>query len=319
MTNPIQTPKLTLLNKTAIITGGASGLGLAIVKKFAAEGANIILFDLPTSKGKEVAEEVSKTHPLYHPDGNNYYYYHNHSPTGKTIDSNKATDTRKRVVFYGGSVTNQNDWNHVLTLTLNTFDNLDIVVNNAGVCYKSKPTDMVSPQEYEFVFGVNVKGMFLSTHVILPYFLEKKKKLDEARLNREDGEDNQSTTEREEGSYGGTFIQISSTAAIRPQPQLTWYNASKGAVSNATKSLAAEYGPYNIRFNSICPIACDTPLLPTLMGSSPVENKQKCVNAIPLQRLSKVQDIANAAAFLASDEAAFISGIDLEVDGARCV
>lgn len=123
------------------------------------------------------------------------------------------------------NVTKRSDWESLLKATVDAYGGLDIIVNNAGTTYKNKPTETVTDQDFDMTFDVNVKSIYLSSSVLLPYFLEK---------NRP-----------------GCFIQIASTAGIRPRPGLTWYNASKAAVSNATKTMAVEYGPKKIRFNAV--------------------------------------------------------------------
>jgi len=145
------------------------------------------------------------------------------------------------------------------------------------------------------VFNVNVKSIYLSSSILLPYFMEN---------NRP-----------------GCFIQIASTAGIRPRPGLTWYNASKAAVSNATKTMAVEYAPKKIRFNAICPVvAPNTGLTHLFLGKPDTEENRKAfISTIPLGRGSTPKDVANACTYLASDEAEFITGVNLEVDGGRCV
>ncbi|KAG6014691.1 hypothetical protein E4U43_006247 [Claviceps pusilla] len=162
------------------------------------------------------------------------------------------------------------DWEKLLAETLRAFGRLDIVVNNAGAAYPNKPTEHVTEAEFDLVFTVNVKSVYVCTSVLLPgYFLKEKRRC--------------------------CFIQVASTAAIRPRPRSTWYNASKGAVVTATKLLAQEYGPHQIRFNAVSPVVGSTG-----MSSTPA-------------------DVANACCYLASDEADFIIGVNLEVDGGRCV
>jgi 3-oxoacyl-[acyl-carrier protein] reductase len=118
---------------------------------------------------------------------------------------------------------------------------------------------------------------------------------------------------------GGVFVNIASTAGVRPRPGLTWYNGTKGAVIITSRSMAVELAPHNIRVNVINPVAGETALLATFMGQDTPEMRAKFVGSIPLGRLSQPRDIANAALFLASDEAEFITGACLEVDGGRCV
>lgn len=249
---------MSLNGKVAIVTGGASGFGLGIVEKFVACGARVVITDISQTNGENaVARFGSNT------------------------------------LFIKANVVSAADWKQVLDTTLDKFDSLDIVVNNAGTTYRNKPTLEVTEADFDQVFNVNVKGIFLSVNTIVPYFIERGK--------------------------GGTFIQISSTAALRPRPGLTWYNATKGAVSTASKSLAIEYGKHNIRFNCVCPVAGDTPLLGNFMGEDTPERRKIFLESIPLGRFSKPEDIANSVAFLASDDAAFLTGLDLEVDGGRCI
>jgi 3-oxoacyl-[acyl-carrier protein] reductase len=142
------------------------------------------------------------------------------------------------------------------------------------------------------ILAVNVKSVFLSARHCVPVF-------------------------RRQG--GGNFVNIASTAGLRPRPGLTVYNASKGAVVTMTKSMAVEYAAERIRVNCLCPVAGETPLLPTFMGSDTPELRERFRASIPWGRLSTPRDIANAALYLASDEAEFITGVALEVDGGRCV
>lgn len=150
----------------------------------------------------------------------------------------------------------------------------------------------VTEDEFDRIYAVNVKAIFLSTRYVVPLF---------------------------EARGGGIIINTASTAGIRPRPGLTWYNSSKGAVITATKSLAVELAPRNIRVNALCPVIGETSLLELFMGEDTPENRAKFISTIPLGRMSTPRDIANAALFLVSDEAEFITGTALEVDGGRCV
>ncbi|ODV91759.1 hypothetical protein CANCADRAFT_75557 [Tortispora caseinolytica NRRL Y-17796] len=213
------------------------------------------------------------------------------------VDLNEEAGTKVAeefgVKFVQANVALAESWKTVLQTSIDTYGKLDVVVNNAGTTYRNKPTLEVTEEDFDKVFTVNVKSVFHSFNTIIPYF-------------------------KEHG--GGSFIQISSTAAIRPRPRLTWYNATKGAVSIASKSMAVEHGPDNIRFNCICPVAGWTGMIELFLGvPATPENREKFQSTIPIGRFSEPSDIANATAFLASDEAAFITGVDLEVDGGRCV
>ncbi len=151
----------------------------------------------------------------------------------------------------------------------------------------------VTEAEFDRIYAVNVKSLFLTAQHAVPHF-------------------------RKQG--GGCFITIASTAGVRPRPGLTWYNGSKGAAIITSRSMAAELGPDNIRVNCINPVAGETPLLKEFMGGQDTpEMRARFIGTVPLGRLSKPLDVANAALYLASDEAEFISGVCLEVDGARCV
>lgn len=169
----------------------------------------------------------------------------------------------------------------------------DVVVNNAGTTHTNQPMLNVDEAMFDRVFAVNVKSIFHMTHAVVP-------------LMRERG--------------GGCIINIGSTAGIRPRPGLTWYNASKGAVNLLSKSMAVELGPDKVRVNAICPVIGETALLEAFMGLPDTpENRAKFLATIPLGRFSRPDDIAKAAVFLASDAAAFITGIELPVDGGRTV
>ncbi|KAI0535011.1 3-oxoacyl-reductase [Xylaria digitata] len=251
------TPQPRLQGKIAIVTGGASGFGKGIAAKFAQEGAQVVIADLSDEAGRSVASELG-------------------------------------CAFTAGDVTKRADWERFLKETIDKFGKLDIVVNNAGAAYSNKATEEVTEEEFDRVMNVNVKSVYLSTNVIVPYFVENK--------------------------ISGNFIQIASTAGVRPRPRLTWYNASKGAVITATKAMAVEYGPQQIRFNSVSPVIGSTGMTHLFIGKpNTPENRKAFESTVPLGRGSTPSDVANACCYLASDEAAFITGVNLEVDGGRCV
>lgn len=168
-----------------------------------------------------------------------------------------------------------------------------IMINNAGVTHKNRPLMEVDEATFDHMFRVNVKSIFHSVRSAAP-------------VMRDNG--------------GGVIINVGSTAGIRPRPGLTWYNATKGAVNLASKSLAVELAPWKIRVNAICPVIGETGLLEAFMGLPDTpENRAKFLATIPLGRMSRPSDIANAALYLASDEAEFITGVELPVDGGRTV
>ncbi|MCO4860544.1 SDR family oxidoreductase [Cupriavidus sp. WGlv3] len=176
---------------------------------------------------------------------------------------------------------------------LSVFGDVHIVVNNAGTTHRNKPILEVTEDEFDRVYAVNVKSIYWSARAFVPHF-------------------------RRRG--GGVFVNIASTAGIRPRPGLVWYNGSKGAVITASKAMAAELGPDNIRVNCVNPVIGATALLEEFMGMPDTpENRARFLATIPMGRMSTPQDVANACLYLASDEAAFITGTCIEVDGGRCV
>jgi len=243
-----------LQGKTAIVTGAGSGFGEGIARRFAQEGAKLIVNDLNAQGGERVAREVG----------------------GR---------------FVQGDVTKTQDW---AKLVAAAGPELAIVVNNAGWTHRNKPYLEVSEAEFERVYAVNVKSVYLSALHAVPVL-------------------------RKRG--GGCFVNIASTAGVRPRPGLTVYNSSKGAVIIMSKSMAAEFGPDKIRVNCVNPVfSPDTALSAEFAGGSLSEEaKKRFLATIPLGRFSTPLDVANACLYLASDEAAMVSGVCIEVDGARCV
>ena len=208
-----------------------------------------------------------------------------------TADINAAGG---RARFVAGDVTKSADWQALVAAAQAFGGKLDVIVNNAGWTHRNRPMLEVSEAEFDKVYAVNMKSIYWSALHGVPAM-------------------------RQEG--GGSFINIASTAGVRPRPGLTWYNGSKAAVIVTSKSMAAELGPDNIRVNCINPVFNPDTGLSAEFAGGPVdeERKAKFRATIPLGRFSTALDVANAALYLASDEAAFISGVCIEVDGARCV
>src|SRR5688500_10910030 len=246
--------RMRLTGKTAIVTGAGSGFGAGIAKRFADEGAKVIVADINAQAGERVAREVG----------------------GK---------------FMHADVTKGGDW---AKLVAGAGAELDIIVNNAGWTHRNKPYLEVTEAEFDRVYAVNVKSIYLSAIHAVPVF-------------------------RKRG--GGCFVNIASTAGIRPRPGLTVYNSSKGAVITMSKSMAGEFGKDRIRVNCVNPVfSPETALSADFAGGSVSEEaKARFLATIPLGRFSTPLDVANACLYLASDEAEFISGVCIEVDGARCV
>jgi len=250
-----------LQGKVAVVTGAGSGFGAGIARLFAAEGGRVVLADIDGASAEAVAAEIDR-------------------------DGGAAIGLR-------ADVTDKADVATMMRAALDTYGRLDILVNNAGVSHRNKPMTEVSEEEFDHIYAVNVKAIYLAALEAIP-------------LMKAEG--------------GGCIINTSSTAALRPRPGLTVYNSSKGAVNVLTKSMAVELAPDRIRVNAICPVIGETALMETFMGvpDSP-ENRKKFEATIPLGRFSTPKDIAHAAAFLASDEAEFLTGVTLEVDGGRCI
>jgi 3-oxoacyl-[acyl-carrier protein] reductase len=250
-----------LNGKVAIVTGAGSGFGEAIARRFAEEGARLVVNDIDGAAAERVAGGIRAS-------------------GGKA--SVQVADVAKDA-----------DVARLVQGALASHGRLDIVVNNAGATHRNRPMLEVEEDEFDRIYAVNVKSLFLTAKHAVPYF-------------------------RKQG--GGCFVNIASTAGVRPRPGLTWYNGSKGAAIVTSRSMAAELGPDRIRVNVVNPVIGETGLLETFMGMPDTpQNRAKFLASIPMGRFSKPLDIANAALFLASDEASFITGACLEVDGGRCV
>jgi len=249
-----------LAHKVAIVTGAGSGFGEGIAKRFADEGARVVVNDVVVANGERVRREID------------------------------AAGGQAR--FCAGDVSSDADVGRLVRFAIDAFGDLDIVVNNAGTTHRNQPMLEVSEEEFDRIYRVNVKSLFLTARHAVPHFRRKK---------------------------SGVFVTIASTAGVRPRPGLTWYNGSKGAAIVTSRSMAAELAPDGIRVNVINPVAGETGMLAEFMGGDTPELRARFVATIPIGRLSRPTDIATAAVFLASDEAAFITGACLEVDGGRCV
>jgi 3-oxoacyl-[acyl-carrier protein] reductase len=196
--------------------------------------------------------------------------------------------------FFKADVTKTAEVKALVAAAVERYGKLDVMVNNAGWTHLNQSALDVSEDDFDKCYAINVKSIYLATIHATPVF---------------------------QAQGGGSFINIASTAGVRPRPGLTWYNGSKGAVITTSKSLAAELGPDNIRVNCINPVFNPDTGLSAEFAGGPIDEarKAKFRASIPLGRFSTALDVANAALYLASDEADFISGVCLEVDGARCV
>ena len=246
-----------LEGKTAIVTGGASGFGAGIVQKFLSEGARVMIADINGDAARDMAAALGQDAISQQVDVSD-------------VDSVQA----------------------MADVVHSVFGSLDVLVNNAGVTHMPTPLEDVSEADFERVFAVNMKSVYLTARAFVPDMKARGM---------------------------GAILNVASTAGLSPRPNLNWYNASKGWMITATKTMAVELAPSGVRVNAICPVAGETPLLKSFMGEDTPEIRAKFLSTIPLGRFSTPEDMANAACFLCSDEASMITGTALEVDGGRCI
>ena len=244
-----------LQGKTAIVTGAGSGFGAGIASKFAAEGARVMLADI-------------------------------------NLDAARAVAGRIGGIAQACDVSNGDSVEAMVAAAQAAFGAVDILVNNAGVTHLPAALEEVSEADFDRVFRVNIKSVYLTARALVPAMKARR---------------------------AGVILNIASTAGVSPRPRLNWYNASKGWVITATRTMAVELAPFGLRVNALNPVAGETPLLKSFMGEDTPEIRAKFLASIPLGRFSTPQDIGNAACFLCSAEASMITGVGLEVDGGRCI
>lgn len=244
-----------LEGKTAIVTGGASGFGAGIVRKFVAEGAKVMVADINAEAARGVADETGTL--------------------AQTVDVSDG-DSVKAMIHAA-----QTAWEHV-----------DILVNNAGVTHLPAPMESISEEDFDRVFAVNCKSVYLAARHMVPAMKVAGK---------------------------GVILNVASTAGVSPRPNLNWYNASKGWMITATRTMAVELAPFGIRVNALNPVAGETPLLKSFLGEDTPEMRARFLSTIPLGRFSTPEDMGNAACYLCSDEANMVTGVCMEVDGGRCI
>ena len=248
--------------KVAVVTGAAGGFGRAIARRFAEEGAAVALADIDAATGNRTAEEL--------------------------------VDRGASVLFETVDVSRGDDLRRLIERTCDTFGGMDILVNNAGYCHRARPLWKLAEADYDRVFEVNTKSVYLGAVHGVPRLIER---------------------------GGGVIVNTASIGAIRPRPLITAYNATKGAVITLTRGLATELARHNIRVNAVNPVAADTDFMKGPSGGRPLDasGRDTLEATIPLGRLAEPEDVAAAVAYLASDDAAFLTGVCLDVDGGRSI
>ena len=248
--------------RVAVVTGASGGFGRAIARRLASEGACVALADVDRARGERTTAELA--------------------------------DEGAQVLFEAVDVSCAEDLQRLMAAACQAFGGIDILVNNAGYCHRAKPLWELPEADYDRIFEVNVKSVYLGAVHGVPRLIER---------------------------GGGVIVNTASIGARRPRPRLTAYNASKGAVITLTKGLAMELAPHGIRVNAVNPVAADTDFMKGPSGGRPLGEKGREIleATIPLGRLAEPEDVAAAVAYLASDDAAFLTGVCLDVDGGRSI
>lgn len=250
--------KARLAGKVALVTGAAGGFGEAIAERFAQEGATVVVADVQAQAGEQVAARLGAASGL--------------------------------ALFVPCDISQEASVGAMVERVLQAFGRLDIVVNNAGVVHPNAPALEVPPEQFDRVFGINVKGLYWMARATLPHLVASQ----------------------------GCMVNLASATATRPVTGLAWYAASKAAVINITKGLALEFAPSGVRVNCICPSIGETPMMVQSMGGEVTPEVVARFKArLPLGRFATAQDVANAALCLAEPSASYLTGVSLDVDGGR--
>jgi len=248
--------------KSVVVTGAGSGFGRAIAARFAEEGASVLCADIDPVGGEKTAAEIEAA--------------------GGTAE------------FIEVNVAQSDDVQAMVERCVERFGRIDVLVNNAGYSHRSRLMWKLTEEDFDGVFAVNVKGVFLGCKFAVPHMIE---------------------------GGGGAIVNTASIGAVAPRAGVTPYNASKGAVVTLTRGLAGEVARHNIRVNAVNPVAAETGFMKGALGVDKLDNEAKSsiVAGIPRGRLSEPADVAAAVCFLASDEADMITGTALNVDGGRSI
>lgn len=249
-------------NQSVIVTGAGSGFGAAIASRFASEGARVVVSDINEDSGAQV--------------------------TSKIIADGGAA------LFVPADVSSEADVQSLIDETCKAQQRIDVLVNNAGYSHRQKLMWKLSVEEFDAVFAVNVRGVFLGVKYAVPVMIEQ---------------------------GGGAIVNIASIGAIAPRPGVTPYNGTKGAVLTMTKGLALEVARHNIRVNAVNPVAADTGFMKTATGLDELseELRAQLISTIPRGRMAEPSDVAAVVTFLASEDADFLTGTSINVDGGRSV
>ena len=249
-------------NRSVIVTGAGSGFGEATAKRFASEGAKVVVSDIDEDRARQVATQIA-------------------DEGGKAIS-----------VLCDVSV--ESEVEQLVQAAHSEYGGVDVMVNNAGYSHMSKLLWKISVEEFDAVFSVNVRGVFLGCKHVIPIMIEQR---------------------------GGVIVNIASVGAVAPRAGVTPYNGTKGAVLTMTKGLAMETARHNIRVNAVNPVAAETGFMKGAMGVDQLEDsdRERLISTIPLGRMAEPFDVAAAVTFLASEDARFVTGTSLNVDGGRSV
>ncbi|MCY4278190.1 MAG: SDR family oxidoreductase [Gammaproteobacteria bacterium] len=243
------------IDKSVVVTGGASGFGKAIAEKFAGEGASVVVADLDFDGAQAVAEAL---------------------PDALAFKIDVADEAMNQAL---------------VARAVDAFGKIDVYCANAGVPHLAQPMVSMKVADFDRMFAINVRSVFLAAKYAVPHMPE-----------------------------GSSLISTASIGGKRPRPGLTPYNASKGALITLTRGLAAELAP-KIRVNCLCPVSSATgfDLNATGVAELPEDMDAAVVGGIPMGRRASPDDVAGAYAFLASTDAAFLTGVCLDVDGGRSI
>ena len=254
-----------LSNRTVVVTGGGSGIGKAICLQFAKHGANVVVGDINTSAAQNVANDICES-------------------GGDSIAINV-------------DVTDENSVNNMVEEVVKKYGSLDVICNNAGIITSMRNVEDITVDEWEKMFAVNVKGVFICCKAVIPQMKKQ--------------------------GYG-RILSTASQGGKKGLPLLGHYCATKASVILLTKTLALELAATNIHANCVCPGSVDTEMtaleaeiVSKMTGESPESIKQKWTDAVPMKRLAHPDDIAKVFVFLASEYADYMTGQAVNVSGGQ--